>query len=42
MTNIPETLRYSKDHEWVLVDGDVAGLECVAWGVGEGWGVPLL
>lgn len=22
--NIPENLRYSKDHEWVLVDGDIA------------------
>lgn len=22
--NIPENLRYSKDHEWVSVDGDVA------------------
>lgn len=24
MSNIPEDLRYSKDHEWVAVDGDVA------------------
>ncbi|MBK7706332.1 MAG: glycine cleavage system protein GcvH [Acidobacteria bacterium] len=24
MANIPENLRYSKDHEWVLVDGDIA------------------
>ena len=24
MSNIPENLRYSKDHEWVGVDGDVA------------------
>ncbi len=24
MSNIPEHLRYSKDHEWVLVEGDVA------------------
>ena len=24
MSNIPENLRYSKDHEWVRVDGDVA------------------
>jgi glycine cleavage system H protein len=24
MANIPENLRYSKDHEWVSVDGDVA------------------
>jgi glycine cleavage system H protein len=24
MANIPEHLRYSKDHEWVSVDGDIA------------------
>lgn len=24
MANIPENLRYSKDHEWVLVEGDTA------------------
>lgn len=24
MSNIPENLRYSKDHEWVLVEGEVA------------------
>lgn len=24
MANVPENLRYSKDHEWVLVEGDVA------------------
>ena len=24
MSNIPENLRYSKDHEWVGVDGDIA------------------
>lgn len=24
MSNIPENLRYSKDHEWVGVDGDTA------------------
>lgn len=24
MSNIPENLRYSKDHEWVLVDGENA------------------
>jgi len=24
MANIPENLQYSKDHEWVKVDGDVA------------------
>ena len=24
MANIPENLRYSKDHEWIGVDGDIA------------------
>lgn len=24
MSNIPDNLRYSKDHEWIAVDGDVA------------------
>ncbi len=24
MSNIPENLRYSKDHEWIGVEGDVA------------------
>lgn len=24
MSNIPENLRYSKDHEWIGVDGDIA------------------
>lgn len=24
MANVPENLRYSKDHEWVLVEGDTA------------------
>lgn len=24
MANVPENLHYSKDHEWVRVDGDVA------------------
>src|SRR5918997_3804128 len=24
MANIPENLRYSKDHEWLSVDGDTA------------------
>ena len=24
MANIPEELKYSKDHEWVLVEDDVA------------------
>ena len=26
MANIPENLRYSKDHEWLLVDGDTAAI----------------
>ncbi|MCC6329566.1 MAG: glycine cleavage system protein GcvH [Acidobacteria bacterium] len=26
MSNIPENLRYSKDHEWVLVDGETASI----------------
>jgi glycine cleavage system H protein len=26
MANIPENLRYSKDHEWVLVNGDIASI----------------
>src|SRR5688500_15268966 len=26
MSNIPENLRYSKDHEWVLVDTDTAAI----------------
>ncbi len=26
MSNIPENLRYSKDHEWVKVDGEVASI----------------
>lgn len=26
MSNIPENLRYSKDHEWVRVEGDVAAI----------------
>ena len=24
MSNIPEELKYSKDHEWIRVEGDVA------------------
>ncbi|MEO7538834.1 MAG: glycine cleavage system protein GcvH [Pyrinomonadaceae bacterium] len=24
MSNVPENLRYSKDHEWVCVEGDLA------------------
>ncbi len=24
MTDLPEELKYSKDHEWVKLDGDIA------------------
>ena len=24
MSNVPENLRYTKDHEWISVDGEVA------------------
>ena len=26
MSNIPENLRYSKDHEWIAADGEVASI----------------
>jgi len=26
MSNIPENLRYSKDHEWIMVNGEVASI----------------
>jgi glycine cleavage system H protein len=26
MSNIPENLRYTKDHEWIAPDGDVAAI----------------
>lgn len=26
MSNIPENLRYSKDHEWIAVEGDIAAI----------------
>lgn len=26
MSNIPENLRYSKDHEWVRVEGEIAAI----------------
>ena len=31
MANIPEDLRYSKDHEWVRVDGDEATVGITAY-----------
>ena len=38
MSNIPENLRYSKDHEWVSVDGDVASIsitDCAQHSLGD-------
>ncbi|MGB7069950.1 MAG: glycine cleavage system protein GcvH [Pyrinomonadaceae bacterium] len=31
MSNIPEHLRYSKDHEWISVEGDVATIGITDW-----------
>jgi len=31
MSNIPENLRYSKDHEWIKVDGDEAAIGITDW-----------
>ena len=31
MSNIPENLRYSKDHEWIKVDGDEATIGITDW-----------
>ena len=33
--NIPENLKYTKDHEWVLVDGDVATIGITDFAQGE-------
>ncbi|TAJ14827.1 glycine cleavage system protein GcvH [Marinilabiliaceae bacterium JC017] len=33
--NIPENLKYTKDHEWVLVDGDVATVGITDFAQGE-------
>jgi glycine cleavage system H protein len=31
MSKIPENLRYSKDHEWIAVDGDSATIGITDW-----------
>jgi len=31
MSNIPENLRYSKDHEWIKVDSDEATIGITDW-----------
>jgi glycine cleavage system H protein len=31
MSNIPENLRYSKDHEWIKVEGDEATIGITDW-----------
>ncbi len=33
--NIPENLKYTKDHEWVVVDGDTATLGITDFAQGE-------
>ena len=33
--NIPENLKYTKDHEWVKVDGDIATVGITAFAQGE-------
>jgi glycine cleavage system H protein len=33
--NIPENLKYTKDHEWVSIDGDVATIGITAFAQGE-------
>ena len=33
--SIPNNLKYSKDHEWVLVDGDIATIGITAFAQGE-------
>lgn len=33
--NIPENLKYTKDHEWVLIDGDIATVGITDFAQGE-------
>jgi len=33
--NIPENLKYTKDHEWILVDGDIATVGITEFAQGE-------
>ncbi|MBK3519448.1 glycine cleavage system protein GcvH [Carboxylicivirga marina] len=33
--NVPENLKYTKDHEWVLIDGDVVTIGITEFAQGE-------
>jgi len=33
--NLPETLKYTKDHEWIKVDGDIATVGITDFAQGE-------
>ncbi|WP_317196636.1 glycine cleavage system protein GcvH [Carboxylicivirga linearis] len=33
--NVPENLKYTKDHEWILVDGDIATVGITEFAQGE-------
>ena len=33
--NIPEELKYTKDHEWIKIDGDIATVGITAFAAGE-------
>ncbi|MCU4162744.1 glycine cleavage system protein GcvH [Carboxylicivirga caseinilyticus] len=33
--NIPDNLKYTKDHEWILVDGDIATVGITEFAQGE-------
>ncbi|MBR8537929.1 glycine cleavage system protein GcvH [Carboxylicivirga sediminis] len=33
--NVPENLKYTKDHEWVLIDGDTATIGITEFAQGE-------
>ena len=33
--NLPENLKYTKDHEWVLIEGDVATVGITDFAQGE-------
>ncbi len=35
MSNIPESLKYTKDHEWIKVDGDIATIGITDYAQGE-------
>ncbi len=33
--NVPENLKYTKDHEWILIDGDIATVGITDFAQGE-------